>query len=346
MRRLVTTTQLRKPAVIVVAVDEVYDERGRLRQPAADDRDFLRAMDKISSGLKPRTLATYRPYIGAYWQLCSVRQCELPDAGLFRGFLLAVARHASGKPARSTITVVGSAIHCLVSGLHLESQVASQETKRWISEQFRIRASHTPKRAEPLLSEDMARLVDGLELDIGQGHTRALRALRDRALILLGWTCALRRSEIVAVKPQHVQRRRKDHWALVIPDSKTSHGEDQVVPIIRAQETRYDAVAAIDAWIKAASIGADEFLFRKIGVDGSLRATGLTPAAVRDILRQRGVPEGYSPHSLRAGFVTQARLNGEPNHKIRRISRHQSDRMVDIYDRPGDRDTSIPSSLM
>lgn len=44
-------------------------------------------------------------------------------------------------------------------------------------------------------------------------------------------------------------------------------------------------------------------------------------------------PEHYGFHSLRAGFVTQARRGGADTTAIRRQTRHTTDRMVDVYDR-------------
>src|SRR5277367_5803375 len=95
MARLVKTENLLGAAVTTVAVDEVYAGHGHLLQPPPDDRDFTRAIAKMGLGLKPRTVSTYRPYLGAYWQLCLARHAQLEDAALFRGFVLAIARHAS-----------------------------------------------------------------------------------------------------------------------------------------------------------------------------------------------------------------------------------------------------------
>ena len=105
MARLVKTENLVGAAVTAVAVEEVYADDGRLIQPPTSDKDFTRAIAKMARGLKPRTVSTYRPYLGAYWQLCLAHKSQLEDAALFRGFVLAVARHASKKPSASTLQV-------------------------------------------------------------------------------------------------------------------------------------------------------------------------------------------------------------------------------------------------
>ena len=137
----------------------------------------------------------------------------------------------------------------------------------------------------------------------------------------------------------------KTRWELIIPESKTGHGEDQIIPIVRASKKRYDAIAAVQAWMDAARIQPEDPLFRRILRDGSLGAERLHPGAVRDILRQHGMGDGYSPHSLRSGFVTQARLNGAETHQIRTVTRHASDVMVDVYTRQVDPRRQGPGAL-
>ena len=44
----------------------------------------------------------------------------------------------------------------------------------------------------------------------------------------------------------------------------------------------------------------------------------------------------YTGHSLRAGFVTEARRRGVPDHVIARHTRHKDLRMLTVYDRPVD----------
>jgi hypothetical protein len=87
----------------------------------SSDRDFTRAIAKMARGLKPRTVSTYKPYLGAYWQLCLAHKSQLEDEALFRGFVLAVARHASKKPSASTLQVVCSAVAALLNALSMRS---------------------------------------------------------------------------------------------------------------------------------------------------------------------------------------------------------------------------------
>jgi hypothetical protein len=54
--------------------------------------------------------------------------------------------------------------------------------------------------------------------------------------------------------------------------------------------------------------------------------------AVTDVLHRDPTP--YSSHSLRAGFITEARRHGMSDHLIALRTRHRTMRMLDIYDRP------------
>jgi len=349
MARLVHSENLREASVAAVAVDEVYDGDGRLRQPEPTDRDFSRAIAKMGRGLKPRTVATYRPYLGAYWQLCLVRGAQLEDPALFRGYVLAVARNASRKPSASTLQVVCSAVAALLGSLALRSPLQDPATKHWLAVEMKTRTRRKPKRSDAILIEQITTAIASTEAMIAAGGTQRLRGLRDRALILLGWTCALRRSELVAVHRHHLKPTRVTKtkgWELVIPEAKTSLGEDQIIPVVRATTLRFDAIAAVEAWSAAATMRSTSPLFRRVLRDGSLGEEALNPAAVRGILRLHGLGEEFSPHSLRSGFVTQARLNGAANHQIRVITRHRSDTMVDIYTRQVDPDRQGPRALI
>lgn len=86
---------------------------------------------------------------------------------------------------------------------------------------------------------------------------------------------------------------------------------------------------------------ADQPLLRRVSKSGAIgepTAPALTGDALYDMLKRRLVEAGYDPspygwHSLRSGFVTQARRNGADTRSVRRQTRHSSDGMVDTYDR-------------
>jgi len=104
--------------------------------------------------------------------------------------------------------------------------------------------------------------------------------------------------------------------------------------------TRHCPVAAVEAWLAASSIDTGP-LFRPITRHGHVAANPLTGDAVSVLLRERlaraGIgPEGYSGHSLRAGFATSAAQAGVSTLKIRAQTGHASDAMLARYVREGE----------
>ena len=334
MKRLVTTSRLDPAPILSVTIEQIYDDRGRLLQPTSGRSDFDRACAKMAKHIKPKSLATYRPYMGAYWRLCEANAVELTDARLLRGFIGAVIAHAHKKPSASTLRVVMASLVSLLTTLGYPSPMQDPATKTWFAGELKSNASHQVSRKRALLTEDVAMVLDHLDAAAAGGGSAALRALRDRAIILLGWTCALRRSELVRVHLHHLAPGRGRHWSLTIPDSKTSAGKDHVIPVGRATDTRYDAITTVQRWVRTSGITGTSPLFRKISATGHLGNKPLHPSVIKSILMRYGLEPEFGAHSLRAGFVTQARTNGATNSQVKAVSRHRSDEMIDLYDRP------------
>lgn len=170
---------------------------------------ILRALSpRWRVAFNPRTVFTYRPYLGAYWQLCLAHRAQLEDSALFRGFVLAVARHASTKLSASTLQVVCSAVAALLNALSMRSPLQDTETKHWLAAELMTHPRRKPKRSEAILTEQINRAIESTETMFSSGGALRMRGLRDRALIILEWTCALRRSELVAVHLSHLKQTR------------------------------------------------------------------------------------------------------------------------------------------
>lgn len=157
---------------------------------------------------------------------------------------------------------------------------------------------------------------------------------RDRALILLGFAAARRRSEIVALEMRDIERT-ADGIFLHIRRSKTDQeGRGLQVAIPAAGKLR--AIEALDAWLSAADI-ADGALFRSVSRHGRIGGR-LSPRGVAEIvkaaaLRARLDPTLFSGHSLRAGFITSALAAGEDIFRVMDHSGHREVKSLRIYDR-------------
>jgi len=186
------------------------------------------------------------------------------------------------------------------------------------------------RKATPLLKEDLISVLDAM------GDT--LRDVRDRALLLVGFAGAFRRSELVALNKSDIGRVRQ---GIIInlrrsKTDQTSNGRQVAIPRGR---TRFCPVSALDAWLEQSGIRGSA-VFRPVNRYGVLSDYRLSSEAVSLIVKHRiaamGLdPAAYSGHSLRAGFATSAARVGVPTWRIRAQTGHASDAMLSKYIRDG-----------
>lgn len=191
------------------------------------------------------------------------------------------------------------------------------------------RSARPVRGAAPLSLEALRSVVAAITGD-------DLAALRDRALILVGFWGALRRSEVAGLdcagrSPVSVGA---EGLALQLTGTKTSAVTQTVV--IPRRDDGLCAVAAVEAYLGAAAIAAGP-LFRPLSKTGCLLPRRLNAASVAHILKVRlgeDAGRGLSAHSLRAGFITAAAQAGAPEHLIQAHSRHRSVDVLRGYVRP------------
>ncbi len=175
-----------------------------------------------------------------------------------------------------------------------------------------------------------------------------VKGKRDRALLLLGFCAALRRSELAGVKVEDLEFTAQG-IILTLPRSKTDQtGQGRKIGIPKGRG-RICPVMAVNEWI--VQLGADEgFLFRAVSKGRRIGDEKLSDRAVADIIKhyaaQAGLnPERYSGHSLRSGLATSAAQHGISSWKIRQQTGHKSDTMLARYIRDGDIFTDNAAAL-
>ncbi len=158
-----------------------------------------------------------------------------------------------------------------------------------------------------------------------------LAGARDRALFLVGFAAALRRSELVGLDVADLVWT-GDGVVLQIRRSKTdAEGAGAQVAISRGRLPGTCPVTALQAWLAQGGI-SDGPVFRKVNCGGAVERGRLSMDAVRQVLLKRAKVAGISstwdepvsPHGLRAGFVTTAYRNGVPDEEIMGHTRHRS----------------------
>jgi integrase len=164
------------------------------------------------------------------------------------------------------------------------------------------------EKAPPLLPEHLIRIVDDLTAQT------TLAALRDNALLQIGFLGAFRRSELVAIRMEDI------NWQaagieILIPKSKTdqlSEGQHCVIP---NGNDELCAIRALKAWITKADV-TEGFIFRRIHRGNKISDLHITADSVNEILKKRASDAGiegamdFSSHSMRRGLATTASRDG------------------------------------
>jgi integrase len=172
--------------------------------------------------------------------------------------------------------------------------------------------------ATPLDIHMLARIIAALPND--------LTAIRDRALLLVGFFCALRRSELVALAVEDLEQQAAG-WMVSIRRSKTDpYGLGQRVPLPSFGGPLCPTAAMAD-WLDVATI-AEGPIFRTVGSADKIRPT-LPAPQVGSILRKRAADAGLhvhrlSAHSLRSGFAVSATRAGIAAAQIQAATRHRT----------------------
>jgi integrase len=160
-----------------------------------------------------------------------------------------------------------------------------------------------------------------------------LVGIRDRGILLIGFAGAFRRSELVGLNIDDLEFV-EDGARLTNRRSKTDQeGAGEVVGISRG--VNLCPIQALRVWLSASTIRSGA-IFRSVTRHGRVQPDRLTDQVVALVVKRYSAAAGldpamYSGHSLRAGLVTQAALNGVPEYAIMQQTRHKSAEMLRRY---------------
>lgn len=187
------------------------------------------------------------------------------------------------------------------------------------------------EQAKPITIEILRRMVDVLK-----GKT----AVRDRAMLLLGFCGAFRRSELVALQVEDLTREENGYLVLLRQSKTDQTGEGFVKGIPFGGRASTCPVRALDAWLQArAKLRPNEAQTGPLFVAysaGGMTAKSLSDQSVNSLVKntllKSGIdPKDYSGHSLRAGFVTSAAKAGKRLDIIMRQTGHKQVNTVMRY---------------
>ncbi len=183
------------------------------------------------------------------------------------------------------------------------------------------------RQKAPVLTEDLRLMLRTLP--------DKLIGIRDRALLLVGFAGAFRRSELVSLDVSDLSFT-AEGLLITLRRSKTDQeGEGRQVAIPFGAHKQTCPVRALQAWLERSGI-TEGPAFRSVNRHGRLSAARLSDQAVSLIVKRSAETVGmertaFAGHSLRAGFVTSAARAGEPERRIMRQTGHKSVEMVLKY---------------
>ena len=234
-----------------------------------------------------------------------------------------------------------TAIHKAHLEKSLESPARSEAVKR-VMQGIRRTLGTKQRQVQPMVKDDLLAalvMIDRQKLPI--------KTARDRALLLVGFASAMRRSELVAVRVEHLTYL-TNGVEIFLPSSKTDQeGHGRTVFIPHANGDRCP-VRALVHWLEISEIN-EGFVFRSVSRHDRVALHGLSAQSVAlvvkaSVARVGGDTRTVSGHSLRAGYCTSAAEKGLQPWQIREQTGHKSDVTLAKYIRPVAR-RKIPSLL-
>jgi len=187
------------------------------------------------------------------------------------------------------------------------------------------------KGKKPILINNLKLIIDVID----QEQNEDIKKLRDRSIILIGFSGGFRRNEIVALDYEDLDFV-SEGLKIDIKRSKTDQfGEGSKKALPYFDNSQYCPVVSLQKWIKISKINSGS-LFRRFSKGSKLSENRLTDQTValliKAYLQLAGIDsKNYSGHSLRSGFATSAAESGAEERSIMTMTGHKSTEMVRRY---------------
>jgi integrase len=272
----------------------------------------------------PATRKAYRSDFALFAAWCSAR-CLNACPAAPEAICAFIADEAMSGTKVATITRRIAAIRYAHALKGIDPLPTSFEAVQATMKGIRRTAGAAPKRKAPathgIIADMIARCPD------------TIRGKRDRALLLLGFAGAFRRSELAALTVADLLHDDAGLRITVRRSKTDQEGKGQIVAILAG--TRLKPVHAVTEWLEASGI-TEGPLFRAVDRHGNVLPEPLSTRSIAEIVKKYARRIGldgnqFSAHSLRAGFITSAAKSGAGLFKIMDVSRHRSVETVRGY---------------
>ena len=184
---------------------------------------------------------------------------------------------------------------------------------------------------KPILINHLNKLIEV----ISNAKFSEIKKLRDKSLILIGFSGGFRRSELITIDYEDLEFVEEGLKILVRRSKTDQYGEGHIKGIPYFQNTTFCPVNALKDWINISKINRGP-IFRKFNKGFVLSNTRLTAQSValliKNYLNLAGMDsKNYSGHSLRAGFATVTAEAGADERSIMAMTGHKTTQMVRRY---------------
>ena len=305
--------------------NDLLPEVRRSAAPALLDADLAAAAAYAERALADSTWRAYRSDLRTFSAWCKERGviASVPiEAALVAAFLASEAERG-----RRPVTIERRA--AAIAFLHRSRDATNPCDSAAVSTVVSgIRREHGTAPLRQVLALE----VDMLESLIAAIVPTTLQGKRDRAIVLLGFGAAMRRSELVALDVRDLKFTAKG-LLVTVRSSKTDQvkkGATIAVPYAKARPALC-AVRAVTAWLRAGEI-RDGAVFRRMRRGDTVSGDRLTAQSVALVVKRAAEAAEVDPtvvaemagHSLRAGYITTAAGAGVEEWKIANVSRHRN----------------------
>jgi site-specific recombinase XerD len=293
-----------------------------LAEIASDARDY------VAASRAENTTRVYRTGWAQFTAWCDEHRVVALPAGpeTVACYVADLARAA--KPA--TIDARLAAISAAHRAAGYDSPT-KEEAVRLVRRGVRRTLGTAQRQVRPVTVLDLRTMLEGLGTDPA--------GCRDRALLLLGFAGALRRSELVGLDVADVTEGTEGLTVRLRRSKTDQEGAGRTVGIPFGSNPVTCPVRAWRAWLEVSSI-TEGAAFRPVDRHGHIGAACLSSQAVALVLKRHAGRAGLDPaevagHSLRAGLATSAAAVGVPERVIAEQTGHRGTATLRRYIREG-----------
>lgn len=296
--------------------------------PRAITREQLdRVQDFASAATSENTRRAYAGQWRSFSAWCAARGLEALPASPGTVALYASALADAGRKVASIEQAMAavSAAH----GAAGHTSPRDDANLRKVLRGIRRTLGTAQRQAAPVLADHLRGMLAALP--------PTLAGKRDAALMLVGFVGAFRRSELVGLEVPHLVFSAEGVTVTLRKSKVDQEARGRLVALPCSSTPAACPVAALRAWLDASAITSGP-VFREVDRHGKVRTQALTGRSVARLVKKAAAsvgldPSTFSGHSLRAGFVTQAKLSQRAEDAIMRQTGHRSATMLRKYDR-------------